>query len=68
MYKRQTGSDESAVVGILRPAEGATTSGQSGVIGYRADLMTHLLDTVTSAEIVREQKADPTVDVFTGLP
>ena len=63
------GSDEIAVVGILRPAEGATTgSGQSGVIGYRADLMTHLLDKVTSAEIVREQKADPTVDVFTGLP
>ena len=62
-------SDEIAVVGILRPAEGATTgSGQSGVIGYRADLMTHLLDKVTSAEIVREQKADPTVDVFTGLP
>ena len=63
------GSDEIAVVGILRPAEGATTgSGQSGVIGYRADLMTHLLDKVTSAEIVREQQADPTVDVFTGLP
>ena len=62
-------SDEIAVVGILRPAEGATTgSGQSGVIGYRADLMTHLLDKVTSAEIVREQQADPTVDVFTGLP
>ena len=38
------------------------------MIGYRADLMTHLLDKVTSAEIVREQKADPTVDVFTGLP
>ena len=53
-------SDEIAVVGILRPAEGATTgSGQSGVIGYRADLMTHLLDKVTSAEIVREQQADP---------
>ena len=62
-------SDEIAVVGILRPAEGATTgSGQSGVIGYRADLMTHLLDKVNSAEIVREQQADPTVDVFTGLP
>ena len=62
-------SDEIAVVGIPRPAEGATTgSGQSGVIGYRADLMTHLLDKVTSAEIVREQQADPTVDVFTGLP
>ena len=62
-------SDEIAVVGILRPAEGATTgSGQSGVIGYRADLMTHLLDKVTSAEIVREQQAAPTVDVFTGLP
>ena len=38
------------------------------MIGYRADLMTHLLDKVTSAEIVREQQAAPTVDVFTGLP
>lgn len=56
------------VVGILRPAEDATTSSASGVIGYRADLMTHLIEKVNSSQIVKAQKADPDTDVFTGLP
>ena len=61
-------AEDISVVGILRPAEGATTGATNGVIGYRADLMRHLIDKVNSAQIVRQQTADPDTDVFSGLP
>ncbi len=61
-------SESIRVVGILRPAENATTSAMTGMIGYRTDLMTHLLDKVNSSPIVLEQKAHPDTDIFTGLP
>ncbi len=61
-------SEDITIVGILRPAEGATTSTSNGVIGYRADLMTHLIEKVNTSAIVLEQKANPDIDIFTGLP
>lgn len=61
-------SESITVVGIIRPAEGATTAGYNGVIGYRSDLMLHLLDKVNSSPIVQKQKDDPETDVFSGLP
>ncbi len=60
-------SEDITIVGILRPAEGSTTSTGNGVIGYRADLMTHLMEKVNTSAIVLEQQADPETDVFTGL-
>ena len=56
------------VVGVIHPSEGATTSMNNGVIGYRGDLVSHLLDKVNTSAIVLEQKAEPDTDVFTGLP
>lgn len=61
-------SEDITVVGILRPSEEATTAVSSGFIGYRSDLMTHLIDKVNTAQIVMEQKAAPDTDVFTGQP
>ena len=61
-------SEDITVVGIIRPSEGSTTSTSNGVIGYRADLMTHLISNVNSSAIVLEQKANPDTDIFTGLP
>ena len=61
-------SETITVVGVIRPAPGAATSMSNGVIGYRGDLMTHLIDKVNTSEIVIAQKADPNTDVFTGLP
>ncbi len=63
-----TQSEDISVVGILKPAADATAKVQTGVIGYRADLMSHLLEKVNTSQIVLAQKADPTTDVFTGLP
>ena len=62
-------SEEISVVGILRPSPDAvTTSIRPGTIGYRSDLMTHLIDKVNESEIVKQQKDNPETDVFTGLP
>ena len=61
-------SEDIEVVGIIRPAEGSTTSTSNGVIGYRSDLMTHLIEKVNTSAIVQEQKANPDTDVFTNLP
>lgn len=58
---------EVKIVGILRPNEDAVTTSVSGVIGYSAELMTHLIDEVENSEIVKEQKANPETDIFTGL-
>ncbi len=61
-------SEDITIVGIVRPAADATATAASGLIGYRADLMTHLINKVNTSQIVLEQKANPEVDVFTGLP
>lgn len=59
---------ELKVVGILRPAQDAKVMATAGVIGYRADLMRELVSRVNNSEIVKEQQADQTIDVFTALP
>ena len=61
-------SESIKVVGILRPAENATTGAITGTIGYRSDLMTHLIEKVNTSSIVIEQLNTPDVDVFSGLP
>ena len=40
----------------------------SGTVGYLSSLTTELLEQANASEIVREQRADPQTNVFTGLP
>ena len=62
-------AEEVEIVGILRPsAESSSTTLSYGVIGYRGDLMLHMIDKVENSAIVTAQKANPETDVFTGLP
>ncbi|MBO4505980.1 MAG: ABC transporter ATP-binding protein/permease [Lachnospiraceae bacterium] len=56
-----------SIVGILKSESEAAQNGLAGTIGYRTDLMEHLIDQVNNSEIVREQKANPDTDVFTGI-
>ena len=56
------------VVGILRPSEESVAAASFGSIGYTAELMTHLINQVNESEIVKEQLANPDIDVFTGVP
>ncbi len=56
------------ICGIIRPkSDAAMSSSVNGRIGYRTSLMNYLIEEVNSSEIVKEQKADPETDVFTGL-
>ncbi len=59
---------EISVCGILRPAEDVATASVTGAVGYTGGLMTELIGLVNDSEIVKEQKAHPDVDLFTGLP
>lgn len=56
------------IVGIVKPADGSLMVATTGSIGYTADLTTHVIDKTNEAEIVKQQKNNPEIDVFTGLP
>ncbi len=55
------------VVGIIRPNEDAVASFMTGAIGYTADLTKHIINTTNESTLVTEQKANPEVDVISGL-
>ncbi len=54
------------IVGVLKPGEDSSASTSFGVIGYTGELMEQLIGMVQSSEVVKEQQANPTVDVLTG--
>lgn len=60
-------SENIEVVGIMRPNPEAVTQPTTGAIGYTNELKEYVMDAVNEAEIVQEQKANPDVNVFTGL-
>ena len=56
------------IVGIARPNEEASSGMVSGAIGYTSALTAYAIEATADMAIVKEQLADPTVDVLTGLP
>ena len=56
------------IVGIIRPSEEASMTAISGAIGYLHTLTEYIADQVNASEIVKAQRADLDVDVFTGKP
>ncbi len=56
------------IVGIVRPDEDSLSGTTTGVIGYRGELMTYLIEQVNSSPVVSSQQAEPDQDVLTGLP
>ena len=54
------------IVGVVQPTEGASATMLQAGIGYTSDLRTHVIEQATSSEIVKNQLANPNVDVFTG--
>ena len=58
---------ELKVVGIVRPTEsGGGSSSLSEGIAYSPLLTRHLMEASATSQIVKEQQANPDVDVFTG--
>ena len=56
------------IVGIARPSEDATANMVSGAMGYTSALTDYAIRVTESMEIVKEQMADPTMDILNGLP
>lgn len=67
MTDKINNSEEIEIVGIVRPSDNTAASNEIGSIGYKSELMTHLIEKVNDSEIVKAQKDDPDIDVFTGI-
>ena len=67
-YMRQLvqNGEELTIVGIVQPAEDANASALSAGIGYPASLTEHVAEQAAKEEIVKQQLADSSVNVFTG--
>ncbi len=68
MTKQIDNSEDIEIVGIIRPADSTAAANEIGSIGYKSELMTHLINKVNDSDIVKAQKDAPDTDVFTGLP
>ena len=58
--------EEIKVVGIIQPSESAVSTAEQGGIYYTEDLQKHVISKVEATDIVKEQKASPNINVFTG--
>ena len=58
---------EIKIVGILKPDENNTLSIGTGGIGYMRELMDVVINRTAEKEVVKQQLADTTKDVITGL-
>lgn len=59
---------ELKIVGVARPKEEAQSTVDGGTIGYLSSLTDFALFQANNSKIVKAQKENPDVDVFTGLP
>ena len=68
-YMKQKIADAESikVVGIIKQNENSSASGMAGGIGYLKNLKEYVINKTNEAEIVKEQKENPSVNVFTGL-
>ena len=56
------------VVGVVQPSPTAKSAALSQGIAYTHGLTSELMERAANSEIVKQQLADPEVDVFTGKP
>ncbi len=55
------------VVGIIKQNEQSTATAMNGGIGYLKELKEYVINKTNESEIVKEQKENPSINVFTGL-
>ncbi len=66
IQSKLTNAEEIKIVGILKPAESSVNDQTSGFIGYKKELMEKLINSVNDSEIVKQQKSNESINVFTG--
>ena len=60
-------AEEITIVGIIKPNEETVSSSGAGMIGYTKELKEYVINKINETEIVREQKENPNINVFTGI-
>lgn len=67
MKKKLKDAEEIKIVGIIKPNEEAITgSGTPGMVGYTHELMEQLINRINEEKIVKEQLANPKINVLTN--
>ncbi len=59
---------EIKVVGIICEKETAVAGNMQGVLGYKHELVEYIIEKTAASESVKAQLANPTIDIFTGMP
>ncbi|MCH5204827.1 MAG: ABC transporter ATP-binding protein/permease [Oscillospiraceae bacterium] len=68
MRKAYENAPEIKVVGVVRPnGDSLINSSNSGSIGYTHALTEFMIDRANNSELVKLQKENPEIDVFTGI-
>ena len=67
MKQKISDAESIKVVGIIKQNENSSASSMAGRIGYLKDLKEYVINKTNEAEIVKEQKENPDINVFTGL-
>ena len=67
MKEKIANAESIKVVGIIKQNEQSVAAGMSGGIGYLKDLKEYVINKSNESEILKEQKENPEVNVFTGL-
>ena len=55
------------IVGIIKPKENITTTDDTGSVGYTKDLEEYIIKKTNESEIVKYQKENPDLNIFTGV-
>ncbi len=68
MKQKIANAESIKIVGIIKQNSESVASGMAnGMIGYTKDLKEYVINKTNEAEVVKEQKANENINVFTGL-
>ena len=67
MKKKIADAESVKVVGIIKPNEEAVATSIDGAIGYTKELKEYVINKTNESSIVREQKENEEINVFTGI-
>lgn len=60
-------AEEIKVVGVIKQNDSSTATSKSGQIGYTSDLTKYVINKTNSSDIVKAQKENKEINIFTGL-
>lgn len=60
-------AEEIKLVGIIKQNDSSTATSKSGQIGYTSDLTKYVINKTNSSDIVKTQKENKEINIFTGL-